>query len=376
MERRLIRKVLKIEGMTCTGCELRIEKALRKLDGVVEARAMFGNSQTYVTYDARVIGLEQIVEAIEKLDCKVSDGIGEPLGAKTPEARMPVSRLLVIAILVLALYTMLNNTVGIDFLSEIDASMSYGVLFVVGLLTSLHCIAMCGGINLSQCVSYRDGNGNTGRFSNLRPGLLYNGGRVISYTVIGGIAGALGSGISFSGAARGIVAVTAGVFMVIMGLNMLNAFPWLRKLNPRMPGILRSKIQNGKGRGAFLCRSAKRPDALRSAPGHADLCPGNRELRGRSIVHVHVQHGDGSPGAWIRSGKHNTEFEIYPQDDESGRCAGDRPWGGHGRQGPGIVRLYGSIPVPRFGKRCPEQQCGGCAGWLPNSDHKAVSRYV
>lgn len=249
MERRLIRKVLKIEGMTCTGCELRIEKALRKLDGVVEARAMFGNSQAYVTYDARVIGLEQIVEAIEKLDCKVSDGIGEPLGAKTPEARMPVSRLLVIAILVLALYTMLNNTVGIDFLPEIDASMSYGVLFVVGLLTSLHCVAMCGGINLSQCVS---STSDGGRFARLRPSLMYNGGRVVSYTVIGGIVGALGSVISFSGAARGIVAVVAGVFMVIMGLNMLNVFPWLKKVIPRVPGGFFRKMQNGKGkRGPF-----------------------------------------------------------------------------------------------------------------------------
>lgn len=33
-----------------------------------------------------------------------------------------------------------------------DQAMSYGMLFVVGLLTSVHCIAMCGGINLSQCI--------------------------------------------------------------------------------------------------------------------------------------------------------------------------------------------------------------------------------
>jgi hypothetical protein len=31
--------------------------------------------------------------------------------------------------------------------------MGFGVLFVVGLLTSLHCVAMCGGINISQCVT-------------------------------------------------------------------------------------------------------------------------------------------------------------------------------------------------------------------------------
>ena len=32
------------------------------------------------------------------------------------------------------------------------AGMSLGALFLVGLMTSLHCVAMCGGINLSQCI--------------------------------------------------------------------------------------------------------------------------------------------------------------------------------------------------------------------------------
>jgi sulfite exporter TauE/SafE len=67
-------------------------------------------------------------------------------------------------------------------------------------------------------------------------------GRVISYTLIGGVVGSIGSVVSFSGKAKGIVAILAGVFMVVMGLNMLNIFPWLRKFNPRMPKFLARKI--------------------------------------------------------------------------------------------------------------------------------------
>lgn len=33
-----------------------------------------------------------------------------------------------------------------------DTGMEYGMLFLIGILTSVHCIAMCGGINLSQCI--------------------------------------------------------------------------------------------------------------------------------------------------------------------------------------------------------------------------------
>ena len=59
--------------------------------------------------------------------------------------------------------------------------MGYGALFVIGLITSVHCIAMCGGINLSQALS-SEKNG-----SMFRNSLQYNIGRVISYSMIGGI---------------------------------------------------------------------------------------------------------------------------------------------------------------------------------------------
>jgi len=257
MEQMLKRKVLQIEGMTCTSCEIRIENALKKLDGILEVKAIYSSSNVYITYDASVIRLEQIVERIEKLDYTVRNkpvaGANPDRNAqKAPEDKLSVNQLLGIGIVIFALYVIIKNTVGFNFIPEINQSMGYGILFLVGLLTSLHCIAMCGGINLSQCVSYRFDH-TSGNLSRLKPSLFYNAGRVVSYTIIGGIAGALGSVISFSGAAKGVVAVIAGVFMVIMGLNMLNIFPWLKKLTPRMPKIFGSRIHANNGRyGPFF----------------------------------------------------------------------------------------------------------------------------
>ncbi|HHW31594.1 MAG TPA: heavy metal transporter [Clostridiaceae bacterium] len=253
MEQWLIKKILQIEGMTCTSCEMRIENALKKLDGIEAIKAIFSSSNVYITYDANVIGLEQIIEKIEKLDYVVKNKPGaadipKPNIKKAAEDKMSINQLLGIGIILFALYIIVKNTVGFNFIPEINQSMGYGILFFVGLLTSLHCIAMCGGINFSQCVSYKVDNGNTSRLSKLKPSLLYNSGRVISYTIIGGIVGGLGSSISFSGAAKGIVAIISGVFMVIMGLNMLNIFPWLRKFNPGMPKIFGDKIHNNNGK--------------------------------------------------------------------------------------------------------------------------------
>lgn len=258
MEQRLIQKLLKVEGMSCTSCEMRIENALKKLDGIIKVKAVFSSSNVYITYDANIIRLNQIFQTIEKLGYTVKNkpdaaAASKPDIKKKDNDKMSDNRLLGIGILLFALYVIINNTVGFNFVPEINQSMGYGVLFIVGLMTSLHCVAMCGGINLSLCVSYKVDSKNSYRFSKLKPSLLYNIGRVTSYTIIGGMVGALGSVISFSGRAKGIVAVISGVFMIIMGLNMLNIFPWLRKLNPGMPKIFGKKIHDNQGKyGPFI----------------------------------------------------------------------------------------------------------------------------
>ncbi len=247
-----IEKILHIDGMTCTSCEMRIENGLRKIDGVKKVKVSYGSSEAHITYDPAAVTLEALIDTVEKLDYKAREKSGGKIqGGKdsnSAESRMTINQLLGIGIIILAAYLVIKNTVGFNFIPQVNQNMGYGVLFIVGLITSLHCIAMCGGINLSQCVSYKFGDGEPSRIAKLKPSLLYNAGRVISYTVVGGIVGALGSVISFSGTAKGIVAILSGIFMVIMGLNMMNIFPWLRKFNPRMPKIFGNKVHNNNGK--------------------------------------------------------------------------------------------------------------------------------
>ncbi len=235
-----IKKTLKIQGMTCGQCEKIIPKSLMKIDGVSEAQASFKHGTVQVVYDSEKTDQVQIHEAISRAGYEV---LGDEQAGKRSGTLTPL-QMAGIGVLVAALYMLINRTVGFSFIPELDASMSYGMLFFVGLLTSLHCIAMCGGINLSQClIPKSDGSTAPG----WKPSLLYNGGRVISYTIIGGIVGALGSVVSFSGGARGLVAILAGGFMVIMGINMLGLVPVLRKVQIRMPEGIRNTLMGKTG---------------------------------------------------------------------------------------------------------------------------------
>jgi sulfite exporter TauE/SafE len=132
-----------------------------------------------------------------------------------------------------------------------EEGMGYGMLLIIGLLTSVHCIAMCGGINLSQSLT--GSNAETANaahqykfnFSLLLPGVLYNGGRLISYTAVGVAVGALGSVLTVSDMFRNIVLLLAGLLMLIMGINMLGLFPALRRFIPGLPQFFKQKAGRG-----------------------------------------------------------------------------------------------------------------------------------
>ncbi len=238
-----IKKKFRIVGMTCINCQEKIERHLSATKGIISFSTSFSTGKAEVIYDSDKITFNDIERIIYDLDYKVIRNID---GNKFDWVR--VTGLLVI---IISLYYILEHLGLLTLLapSQIaDQNMGYGMLFVIGLLTSVHCVAMCGGINLSQCIPTNAGNGDNNLYSTIRPATLYNLGRVISYTAVGFMVGGLGSVIVFSNTTQGILKLIAGVFMVIMGVNMLNLFTWMRRFTPRMPRFLVNKVNVNKSK--------------------------------------------------------------------------------------------------------------------------------
>ncbi len=238
-------KVLRIGGMTCVSCQNKIEKKLRNTAGVQSASVSYNAGTADVTYDTDIISLRDIISVIERLDYDVLPEVEKKSSGH--------SRTVGLILVIFSLYIFLQQFGLLNLLvpSQLaEANMGYGMIFVIGLITSVHCVAMCGGINLSQCIPQREEEEEEegGRFAFLRPAFLYNFGRVLSYTVVGFIVGSLGSVFTFSNTMQGALKLAAGVFMVIMGINMLGIFPWLRRFNPRMPKVFAGKINAKKGK--------------------------------------------------------------------------------------------------------------------------------
>lgn len=258
--------VFTIGGMTCVNCENKIEQQLKQKKGVKDATVSYNKGTAVVTFDREEINEEQMIQVIEQLDYEVIRASFQKRQKDEKEEfnkKNTWNQVIGVGILLLAI-SVLMKQLGLSRIfnafPQVEENMGYGMLFLIGLATSVHCIGMCGGIHLSQCLSYqknsgeqRNGEKGKKKWATVYPSFLYNLGRVLSYTVVGGVVGGFGSVISFSGKGKGTVQLIAGIFMVIMGINMLNIFPWLRKFNPRMPKVFARKINQGKQKnGAFF----------------------------------------------------------------------------------------------------------------------------
>lgn len=239
---------LQITGMTCVNCQNKIEKKLTSTKGVIRVKVSYNKASAEIEFDEKKTSPEALTRVIQ--------GLG--YGVDQKKAGGPdLDKTMVTLAVIIWLYAFLQHTGILNLLAPsqlADTKMGYGMLFVIGLITSVHCIAMCGGINLSQCLPQKSQEAaqDTGKLAAFRPALAYNIGRVVSYTAVGFVLGLVGfligggSEVGLSTFLQGILKILAGVFMVVMGINMLGLFPWLRKFTIRMPKFLAKKVGERK----------------------------------------------------------------------------------------------------------------------------------
>jgi len=139
-------------------------------------------------------------------------------------------------------------------------------MFMLGLVSSLHCVQMCGPIVLSYSVALES---LTNKFPG-RPPLLnhvaYNAGRILTYSVLGAIAGFAGQTMGVLGRVAGFahtLAIVSGVLMILVGISLFGILP------SGIVGLSLFRIPS-----AFFQRVAK----FLSAPGAA-----NRFLLGLAL---------------------------------------------------------------------------------------------
>ena len=244
-----------IEGTHCPGCKTLIESEVGSLAGVQSVQVDYATGESTIKFDDQVTSEQAIFEAIEKLNYHVRE---ETPGAEATNKSLP--RNVVVAAILLAAFALgylaLQRLGLLEILSRLNEQrLSLGLIFLIGLLASFHCVGMCGGLVLTYTARYQ------ATCQEEKPGfsalhLQYNLGRLISYTAIGGILGGFGSFFAISPAFAGLITLAAGMFMVLMGLALLGDFAWTKRITPRLPSFvarfLYGQSRAEKPRGPFI----------------------------------------------------------------------------------------------------------------------------
>ncbi len=237
-----VHRLLKVEGMTCPRCADTVRSLLEKLPGVDHVRVSLEDGLASLDQNPALITDRDIDQALQQEGYRLAverNGAGSRF-AILSNLLLPVG--LAVLIMLLFRFTPLRDLAAAFPVAE--RGMGLGVIFLVGLATSLHCVTMCGGLCMTQTA---------GAERPVRNILLYNGGRLLSYTVLGGIIGAVGTVLALTSTMKAVIQIMAAVFMLLMALYLLGAF---------------------KGLGRFLYGSGKLAKTYSSAARGADRLKG------------------------------------------------------------------------------------------------------
>ena len=250
---------LKIHGTHCASCEVLVERKFKKLPGVEKVHVSFVSGKAEV-FSTEHVPLHVFKSAIKDDGYSVSkweDRHTSPEATKHKNTARDYAEIGAVFLFIVAAYLIFKQFHLIPESLGITSNMSYGFIFLIGLVAGTSsCLAVAGGLLLAAAAKYNELYPNLTGYQKFKPTLYFNAGRIVSYTFFGGLIGALGSVISLSARGTGILSMIASLVMIILGFQLLNLFPWLRRLQPSMPKFIAHKIHDLSGKdtkgGAFI----------------------------------------------------------------------------------------------------------------------------
>ncbi|HTB62991.1 MAG TPA: heavy metal translocating P-type ATPase [Opitutales bacterium] len=234
--------VFHLGGMHCQSCVRLAETELRQVPGVTAVSVSLAQQTAEITGDLGNRTPEAWVRELNPLMQKHEFELSlAPVahGVKWAEFAIAVP----VAVVLMAAF-LFAQKLGIG--KWVDTSqMGYGVAFFIGVVASLSsCMAIVGGLALSLSAYYARKGEKT------RPQLLFHSGRLVSFFVLGGVAGAVGSIFQFGPLGAMMLGMLAGGTMLVLGIGLLNVFPWAARFQAVLPHFLGDRVHALQGRRA------------------------------------------------------------------------------------------------------------------------------
>lgn len=217
--------------MHCNACVILTETELAEHPKVSSVKSDLKTLSVTINGDFGDMSSEEIAKDLSKLLSQHSLSVEKV----RHDARWKDFAVAIPVALGFALFFVLLQKLGIVNLVG-SGNVTYGTAFVVGVIASLStCMAVVGGLLLSMSATFaRKGD-------KVRPQVLFHVGRIVSFFILGGVIGAIGTAFQLGSNGTFVLGIIIGLVMLVLGINLLDVFHWSKRLQPSMPKFLASR---------------------------------------------------------------------------------------------------------------------------------------
>ncbi len=206
-----------VSGTHCPSCKIFIEDTLNEQIGIEHTKVDLKHETVSIetTLDESQHKLADILT--EKIK---HNGYFLSVEKKTKEKKDNgvIWQALPIGLALLALFFIVQKSGILNF--GLGGTVTPVTSFIIGLVASVSsCLAVVGGLVLSLSATV-----SQDKISDVKPMMLFHGGRLASFAVLGGVLGVIGSAIGISFTATAILGIIASIVMIILGLNLVGVF--------------------------------------------------------------------------------------------------------------------------------------------------------
>ena len=228
-----------VAGMTCRSCEVRIERQVGRLPGVTRVSASSTRGRVEIESSAPV-PQAAIAGAINKAGYEIGT---TPWLERDPSVWITAAA----GVALIAGIALIAQATGVAELANQTGDLAQGGLLVallLGLAAGVStCMALVGGLVLALSASYqarrtRAGLPEQGLAAQMRPALMFMGGRIVGYAAFGALLGAIGASLTMPPAMTAALMIAAAVVMTMVGARLTGLSPRVATWSPTLPPSL------------------------------------------------------------------------------------------------------------------------------------------
>lgn len=225
--------------MHCKSCEILLEKKISKVADVKKVSVHHKKGFADVYYEKQP-DTNALAQAVRDAGYSVGIATKQPFFSKNAADYF---ELLMAGAALAALYLVLAGTGVLGINIEFGSSPSMFVVVLIGLVAGIStCMALVGGLVLGISARHAELHPEATLVQKFRPHIFFNMGRILSYAILGGVIGLIGSFLQLSTNLTGLFVAAAGIMMLVIGIKLIEVVPGLSRATLLLPKSISNRL--------------------------------------------------------------------------------------------------------------------------------------